>query len=88
MGEHTVGQMVNRVALVLEKLAVADARIKVLEGLLTEAVQENTDLHLVAQGIKHYWLGPHNAAAGNPESPHVCVRCERDALAREGDDRG
>ena len=62
-----------------DRLHAAEARIKVLEG-------ENIDLHLVAQGIKHYWLCPNNAAAGNPDSPHVCVRCERDAaLAGKGE---
>ena len=42
---------------------------------IEELQAENTDLHLVAQGIKHYWLCPEHFAAPK-NSPHYCLRCQ------------
>jgi len=57
-----------------------------------EAQEENTDLHLVAQGMKHYWhCDAPGACDATDESgdcsrhPHTpCVRCQRDVAEREG----
>jgi hypothetical protein len=38
---------------------------------------ENTDLHLACQGVKHYWQCRNNVAANSNEPP--CVRCRLEA---------
>lgn len=50
---------------------VADAR------RAREADDENEDLHLVAQGIKHYWRCKNNVASENPDVDE-CLRCRAD----------
>jgi len=42
---------------------------------------ENTDLHLVAQGIKHYWRCPKHFA-GDPDGGE-CLRCRAEAAEAE-----